>query len=85
MIDFVLISLIVATISAFCLSLLFKLGAIEWLQLRGPKLIAEMANCNFCLSWWMCVIISVIAVNVTGDLTLLFVPITATKLTQILL
>lgn len=85
MIDFVLICLVIASVSAFCLSLLFKWGVIEWMQLRGPWIIAEMTKCDFCLSWWMCFFVSIAAVIVTGDLTLFFVPFTATKLTQILL
>ena len=39
----------------------------EWLQVRGCGLVSEMASCDFCLSWWTCVLMCGIGWLVTGS------------------
>lgn len=92
-IDFCIVVLAVALVSAFILLLLGKLGAIEWLQVHGidskkdsvNDLFSKWASCNFCLSFWCAVLLSAIAVAVSGDGLLMFVPILSTPITRFLL
>ena len=51
--SFLLCVALVGLISAFAILLATKLGIIEWMQVHGDKFIAGMANCHFCLSFWV--------------------------------
>ena len=73
---------IVALLSSFLLLLAYKWGMVEWLQVHGGALISKMANCDFCMSWWLCVFLSLVIVNVTSDGTLLLVPFVATPIAR---
>ena len=92
-IDFCIVVLAVALAAAFILMLLGKLGAIEWLQVHGidskkdnvNDFFSRWASCNFCLSFWCAVLLSAIAVAVSGDGLLMFVPVFSTPITRYLL
>lgn len=71
-----------ASLSAFTLLLLVKWKVIEWMQVHGNDFLSKMANCDFCLSWWVNVLLSVILLAVTLDVTVLVVPFCSTMLTR---
>lgn len=74
--------IIIALLAAFVLALLNKWGVIEWLQVHAPsETLYKMFSCRFCMSWWLCVIISVTLAVMTGDVNLAFVPFFATVIT----
>lgn len=80
--DFILYVLSVSLFTSFILSLLQKWGVIEWVQVHGNKLFSEMFRCNFCLSFWVSLIISVVIVLLTGNVVLLFIPFFSTPITK---
>lgn len=73
---------VLASLSAFLLLLLVKWKVIEWMQVHGNDFLSKMANCDFCLSWWVNVVLSVILFAVTLDVTVLAVPFVSTMLTR---
>lgn len=73
---------IVALISAFILSLMRKWGVIEYVQVHGNDFFSKMFNCNFCLSWWVNVVLSIIAAIIVGDINIMCVPLCATVITR---
>ena len=73
---------VLASLSAFLLLLLVKWKVIEWMQVHGNDFLSKMANCDFCLSWWVNVIFSIILLAVTLDVTVLAVPFCSTMLTR---
>lgn len=77
--------IVVALIAAFVLTLLRKWGVIEWVQIHGNNFFSKMFNCDFCLSWWMCVLICFFALIFTGNPAFLGVPFCSTMITRILL
>lgn len=77
--------IVVALLAAFLLTLLRKCGVIEWVQVHGNEFFAKMFNCDFCLSWWTCVLISLIALALTGNTVFLGVPFCSTMITRGLL
>lgn len=83
--DFLGYMVIVALVAAFILLLLRKWRVIEWMQVHGNDFFSEMAYCNFCLSWWVSVFLSVICAVITGDLTLLLIPFCSTPLIKYLI
>lgn len=78
----ILWAIITACLATFFLLLAYKWGAIEWLQVHGNKFVSQLANCTFCLSWWMCLAVSMIFFIESRDLTFLFVPVVATPITR---
>lgn len=78
----ILWAIITACLATFFLLLAYKWGVIEWLQVHGNKFVSQLANCTFCLSWWMCLAVSMIFFIESRDLTFLFVPVVATPITR---
>lgn len=83
--EFLCYVVIVALLSAFALTLLRKWGIIEWLQVHGNNLISKLANCDFCLSFWSGLIISLLFIVIVGDLELALIPFCSTMITRNLL
>lgn len=77
-----LLAIITAFIATFFLLLAYKCGAIEWLQVHGNNFVSQLANCTFCLSWWMCLLVSMIFIIESRDWSLLIVPVVATPITR---
>ena len=59
MVNFVCSIFVVATITAFVVTLMHKWGLVEYMQVRGKSIVPELAKCNFCLSWWVALVLSV--------------------------
>lgn len=78
-------AVITALIATFFLLLAYKLGAIEWLQVHGNDFFSKLANCTFCLSWWMCLAVSMIFIFDSRDLSFLIIPVIATPIARKLL
>lgn len=76
---------IVALLATFFLTLARKWGGIEYLQVWGNDFFSRMAHCNFCLSFWANVVVSLIALLFSGDVTYLVIPFVATPITRYLL
>lgn len=79
------IVILISLISAFAIQLMKKTGIVEWMQVHGNRIIAELFSCDFCMSWWANVIICVLIWIVTGAYTILVVPFFATMITRFLL
>lgn len=76
------VSFMVACIVAFLLLLAHKVGLVEYLQVHGDKYISKMAQCDFCLSWWLSVIMMVGVVWVTADIHLMIIPLLSTPIAR---
>lgn len=85
MVTFIIWVLVVATVAAFLLTLLKKWGVIEYVQVHGNDFFVKMFNCDFCLSWWACVLICFVALLITGNPVYMGVPFCSTMITRILL
>lgn len=85
MVDYLILILLTALFSAFSINLLKKWGIIEWLQIHGSELISKLAHCDFCLSWWMNVIVSVTIALALGNWIFLLVPFFSTMITRFIL
>lgn len=72
----------VSLFAAFVVLLAYKLGIVEWLQVHGSKEIAELAHCDFCMSWWASVVITAIVAPFVCEWWLFAVPFIATPLAR---
>ncbi len=77
-------SVILLALSAtFILLLITKLGWREKGQIYGPKLLSDMFNCDFCISFWICFVLSVLLFTfVDRDWIVLFYPIFASPIVR---
>lgn len=83
--EFIFYTVMVALLAAFLILLITKFGLREWMQVNGTKLISDLANCDFCLSFWVGLLLAILLALLSGDLTLMFIPICSTPLTRKLL
>lgn len=67
-------SVFAALLAAFVILVLDKTGIRAKVEMKAPKLIAEMFGCDFCLSFWTCVVISGVLLIATGFWGFLIVP-----------
>ena len=79
---FVIILLAIALTAAFGIMLVSKLGVRDKVIMEAPRLISELFSCDFCLSWWTCVFLSIIVSAVTGMWVMLCVAVLATPITR---
>lgn len=75
--------ILIPFISVFLLMLMRKWGFIEYLSVNGSNLISKMANCNFCLSFWINVLVVVI-LSFYYDINLIISIMFATPITKYL-
>lgn len=70
-----LASLMVGLSAAFIITLLYKLGIIEWVQVHGNRFFSEMFRCDFCLSFWISLLLSLPMLLGTLHVCYLIVPV----------
>lgn len=85
MIDFILLTIIIALFSCFVILFIEKIGYRELMQVRAPKLIAELFSCDFCLSWWINLIITLVFCVMECEWCFICCAIAATPITRKLL
>lgn len=59
----------------FFITLLEKWGIREDLAVHGSEFVSDLVSCNFCLGFWLSLIVSSISAACTGELVYLVIPI----------
>lgn len=80
-----LAALIIALAAAFIILLIGKLGLRDYIIERAPRLISQLFSCDFCLSFWISLILAIILAAIFGEPDFLFTPIFSTPITRMLL
>lgn len=75
----------IALAAAFVILLIGKLGIRDNIIAKAPKLISQLFDCDFCLSFWTSLILAVILVIFFREMNILFIPIVSTPITRILI
>lgn len=75
-------ALAVACVAAFLLLLAYKWGIVEWLTVHGNDIVSEMAHCDFCMCWWLCVILSLLVVIITNEASALLIALISTPIAR---
>lgn len=82
-VEFICWCIVVGLLTAWMLTLADKWGWREWLQVHAPNdFLYALFTCNFCCSWWVGVIISLILLVATGQWEMLVVPMISTMITR---
>ena len=82
LLNFVLMSWLAAMLTTFTLLLLRKIGFVERMQVHGNWFVSQLFQCAFCLSFWLSLIVSIVLVFVTSELTYIFIPFFSTPLSR---
>lgn len=75
----------IALAAAFVILLIGKLGIRDNIITKAPKLISQLFDCDFCLSFWTSLILAVILAIFFREMNILFIPIISTPITRILI
>ena len=75
----------IALTAAFAILLIGKLGIRDNIIAKAPKLISQLFDCDFCLSFWTSVILAVILAIFFREMSIIFIPIISTPITRILI
>lgn len=76
---------VVVLFSAFGILFIGKTGIRDYIIAHAPKLVSQMFDCDFCLSFWTALCVSVVLALVLGSATILFMPLLSTPLTRLLI
>jgi len=76
------VSFLVSCCVTFLLLLAHKVGLVEYLQVHGDKIISKMAQCDFCMSFWLSVLMMVAVVWITADVRLMIIPLVSTPIAR---
>ncbi len=82
--DLIAYPMFVALVAAFVVVLLKKWGIAEWMQVHGNEFVSKLFSCDFCMSWWVSVIIAAAGVLLFNDLAFLLAPVLATPIARYL-
>ena len=74
----------VALLAAFVVLLVKKWGIAEYWQIHGNDFVAKLFSCDLCMSFWACVIVSLVATVALGDVRMMAVPFMAMPITRML-
>ena len=75
----------IALAAAFAILLIGKLGVRDEIIIRAPKLIFQLFDCDFCLSFWTSLILAIILAIFFNEMSIIFIPIISTPITRILI
>jgi hypothetical protein len=85
MLELLLNVVVIALLATFAILVMEKTGARQYLTERSPRLISEMFQCSFCLSFWTAVIISVMLGLLFRDVRFFAAPFLSAPITRMLL
>lgn len=88
MIELFFIAMIIACIAAFVVTLMHKWGFVEYMQVNAdnfPEVVNKLFSCDFCLSWWVSVVISIVFAISMSYLIVLLCPFIATPVSKFIL
>lgn len=74
--------ILVSMSAAFFILLMEKTGIREYMQVYGRKVLSSLFSCDFCLSFWMCVLISLVVCFITGNFSFLVLAFVAAPVTR---
>lgn len=76
--------IMVALIAAFGVLLMKKWGIAEYFQVHGNRFFSQLFSCDLCMSFWTCLVLSVLLAVVTSEPRMIVLAIPATPLTRMM-
>lgn len=75
----------ISSSAAFAILLAERLSIRDKIVAEAPKLISQLFECDFCLSFWTSLILAIILAIIFNEMSIIFIPIVSTPITRILL
>lgn len=85
MYNLLIYAIVIALLSAFVILFANKIGLIEYLVNIPNKFISKLGQCNFCMSFWIALFISIIIIVLTKDLKYIFIPIISSPISRLVI
>ena len=82
---FIAQTIAVALYSAFVILFMMKTGIRERVQIKGSRIVSKLFSCDFCLSFWVALVLSIISAIFTKQIEFILIPFLSTPLTRILI
>nr|DAK81426.1 MAG TPA: Protein of unknown function (DUF1360) [Caudoviricetes sp.] len=75
----------ISSSAAFAILLAERLGVRDKIVAEAPKLISQLFDCDFCLSFWTSLILAIILAIFFNEMSIILIPIISTPITRILI
>lgn len=75
----------ISSSAAFAILFAERLGIRDKIVAEAPKLISQLFECDFCLSFWTSLILAIILAIIFNEMSIIFIPIVSTPITRILI
>ncbi len=75
----------ISSSAAFAILFAERLGIRDKIVAEAPKLISQLFECDFCLSFWTSLILAIILAIIFNEMSIIFIPMMSTPITRILL
>ena len=85
MLNLLVYSFLVASLSAFIVIILHKTRIIDGLSKSTNSYLYKLSQCNFCLSFWVSLVISCLVVVYTGNILYMAIPVISSPISRIML
>lgn len=85
MLELLLDAVVVGLLATFLILIMEKTGVRQYLTEHSPKLISEMFQCSFCLSFWQGAVIGLVMYVLFKDVRFLVAPCLSSPITRFLL
>lgn len=79
-----LATIYIALTAAFIILLIGKLGIRDNVIITAPRLISQLFSCDFCLGFWISLILAIILAIIFNNIDILFTPILSAPIIRIL-
>ena len=79
------LAVIIAAIAAFFILFMEKTGYRDRMIANSPKLISQMYECDFCLSFWISVVFTICIIISEHNLSYVYIPFISAPITRRLL
>ena len=78
-------AIVIAAVAAFFILFMEKTGYRDKMIANSPKLISQMYECDFCLSFWISVVFTIGIIISEHNLSYVYVPFISAPITRRLL
>lgn len=81
----IIAAIFIACIASFIILFISKVNLRNFIIARAPKIISELFSCDFCLCFWISLILAIILAIIFNNINIIITPIISTPIARFLL
>ena len=78
-------AIFIACIASFIILFISKVNLRNFIIVRAPKIISKLFSCDFCLCFWISLILAIILAIIFNNINIIITPIISTPVARFLL